>query len=122
MLSEYKGCESLTCKNIFTVTVSLCFFTSSQFVYLHVLQRAHRNIFPLFRGAAVLLSQTRSRTGHCICVLCITSCVRLWIVRETMVCFALKGHFSHLPLGCKRRHIQCCCSGTICIPPPSAVT
>lgn len=69
------------------------------------LQRAHRNIFPLLRGAAVLLSPTRSRAGHCICVLCIASCVRLWIVSETMVCFALKGHLNHLPLGCKRRRI-----------------
>lgn len=79
------------------------------FVYLcvlGVLQRAHRNIFPLLRGAAVLLSPTRSRAAHCICVLCVTSCVRLWIVCETMVCFALKGHLNHLPLGCKRRRIQ----------------
>lgn len=88
------------------------------FVCVRVLQRARRNIFPLLRGAAVLLSQTRSRAGHCICVLCITSCVRLWIVSETMVCFALKGHLNHLPLGCKCRRIQRCCPGTICIFPP----
>lgn len=82
------------------------------------LQRAYRNIFPLLRGAAALLSQSRSHAAHCICVLCVTSCVRLWIVSETMVCFALKGHLNHLPLGCKHRRIQRCCSETICIFPP----
>lgn len=82
------------------------------------LQRACRNIFPLLRGAAALLSQSRSHAAHCICVLCVTSCVRLWIVSETMVCFALKGHLNHLPLGCKHRRVQRCCSETICIFPP----
>lgn len=57
-------------------------------------------------GAAVLLSQSRSHAGHCICVLCVTSCVRLWIVSGTMARFALKGHLNHLPLGCKRTGIQ----------------
>lgn len=82
------------------------------------LQRAYRNIFPLLRGAAALLSQSRSHAAHCICVLCVTSSVRSWIVSETMVCFALKGHLNHLPLGCKHRRIQRCCSETICIFPP----
>lgn len=57
-------------------------------------------------GAAVLLSRSRSHSGHCICVLCVTSCVRLWIVNGTMARFALEGHLNHLPLGCKRRGIQ----------------
>lgn len=56
------------------------------FVYLCVWK-----MFPLLRGAAVLLSLSRSRAGHCICVLCITSCLRLWIVSKTIECFALKG-------------------------------
>lgn len=75
------------------------------------------NIFPLRRGAAVLLSPARSRAGHCICVLCITSCVRLWIVGGTMVRFALKGHLSHFTVaaGCKGRHIQQCTSETMWI-------
>ncbi len=98
-----------------TVSVSVCFLANPfhicivcvcVFVCDWVLQRAYRNIFPLLRGAAVLLSRTRSHAGHCICVLCITSCVRLWIVSETIVCFALKGHLNHLPLGCKLRRIQ----------------
>lgn len=57
-------------------------------------------------GAAVLLSRSRSHAGYCICVLCVTSCVRLWIVSGTMARFALKGHLNHLPLRCKRRGIQ----------------
>lgn len=96
----------------------ICIECVCVFVCVGPLQRAHRNIFPLLSGAAVLLSRSRSRAGHCICVLCVTSCVRLWIVSETMVCFALKGHLNHLALGCKCRRIQRCCFETICIFPP----
>lgn len=96
----------------------ICIQCVCVFVCARPLQRAHRNIFPLLSGAAVLLSRSRSRAGHCICVLCVTSCVRLWIVSETMVCFALKGHLNHFALGCKCRRIQRCCFETICIFPP----
>lgn len=118
-------CACVSLMSLCTVSVCrlagplhICIVCVCVFVCVRALQRAHRNIFPLLRGAAILLSRTRSRAGHCICVLCITSCVRLWIVSETMVCFALKGHLNHLPLGCKRRRIRRCCSETICIFPP----
>lgn len=51
----------------------------------------------------VVLSPRRSHAAHCICVLCATSCVRLWIVSENNGTFfpSLKEHLNHLALGRK---------------------
>lgn len=65
------------------------------------LQGRRRNTFPL--SCLLCLSPSRSHAAHCICVLCATSCVRLWIVGENNGTFfpSLKGHLNHLALGRK---------------------